>query len=263
MPEVTRYPAGTPSWVDLGSPDPDASATFYGELFGWTVEEAGPVEETGGYRMCRLGDKYVAGLGPLMGEGQPPSWTTYISVDDADATTSKVTEAGGQVLVAPMDVLTAGRMAVLMDSVGAAFSIWQPGEHIGAQLVNEPGTLCWNELTTRDADAAKSFYAHVFGWTWQRMDPEGPEYWLIQVGDRPSGGLMPMIGDEWPADLPSHWMTYFAVDDTDASAARVTELGGSVSVPPTDIPPGRFAVVNDPHGAVFSILKLERPDPAP
>lgn len=264
MPEVTKYPAGTPSWVDLGSPDPDASASFYSDLFGWTVEDAGPVEETGGYRMCMLRDKYVAGLGPLMGEGQPPSWTTYVSVDDADKTAARVTEAGGQVLVEPMDVMTAGRMAVFMDSVGAAFSIWQPADHIGAQLVNEPGALCWNELTTRDADTAKSFYSQVFDWTWQGMDlGGGTEYWMFQVAGRASGGLMPMVGDEWPADLPSHWMTYFAVDDADASAARVTELGGIVMVPPTDIPPGRFSVVNDPHGAVFTILKLTQADPAP
>jgi uncharacterized protein len=263
MPEVTKYPAGTPSWVDLGSPDPDASASFYGDLFGWTIVEAGPVEETGGYRMCHLRDKIVAGLGPLMGEGQRPSWTTYVSVDDADKTAARVTEAGGQVLVEPMDVMAAGRMAVFVDPTGAMFSIWQPGETIGAQLVNEPGTLCWNELATRDAETAKSFYSHVFDWTWQRMDGDGPEYWMFEVSSRVSGGLMPMVGDMWPADLPSHWMTYFAVDDADVSAARVTELGGSVIVPPTDIPPGRFAVVNDPHGAAFSILKLKQADPAP
>ena len=162
-----------------------------------------------------------------MGEGQPPSWTTYVSVDDADKTAARVTEAGGQVLVEPMDVMAAGRMAVFMDPTGAAFSIWQPGETIGAQLVNEPGTLCWNELATRDAEAAKTFYSHVFDWTWQPMAVDGPEYWMIEVGGRVSGGLMPMVGDMWPADLPSHWMTYFAVDDADASAARVTELGGS------------------------------------
>ena len=263
MPEVTKYPAGTPSWVDLGSPDPDAAASFYGDLFGWKVVQVEPVEETGGYRMCHLRDNIVAGLGPLMGEGQPPSWTTYVSVDDADKTAARVSEAGGQVLVEPMDVMAAGRMAVFMDPTGAVFSIWQPGETIGAQLVNEPGTLCWNELATRDAETAKNFYSHVFDWTWQPMAVDGPEYWMFEVGGRVSGGLMPMVGDMWPADLPSHWMTYFAVDDADASAAKVTELGGNVSVPPTDIPPGRFAVVSDPHGAVFSILKLDQADPAP
>jgi predicted enzyme related to lactoylglutathione lyase len=202
-------------------------------------------------------------MGPLMGEGQPPSWTTYVSVDDADKTAARVTEAGGQVLMEAMDVMAAGRMAVFMDPTGAAFSIWQPGETIGAQLVNEPGTLCWNELATRDAGAAKTFYSHVFDWTWQPMAPGGPEYWMLEVAGRVSGGLMPMVGDMWPADMPSHWMTYFAVDDSAASATQVSELGGAVMVPPTDIPPGRFAVVNDPHGAVFSILKLNQADPAP
>jgi predicted enzyme related to lactoylglutathione lyase len=262
MPDVTRYPAGTPSWVDLGTPDIDAAASFYGALFGWNVVEAGPVEETGGYRMAFLRDKPVAGLGPLMTDGQPTAWTTYISVDDADKAAAAVAEAGGQTLVAPMDVLTVGRMAVCTDPAGAAFAVWQPRDHIGAGIVNEPGALCWDELTTRDADAAKEFYSHVFGWTWQPMPVDGITYWMFEAGGRVAGGLMTM-DDQWPADVPAHWMVYFSVADCDASAAKVADLGGSVSVPPTDIPPGRFAVVNDPHGAVFSVIALVQADDGP
>jgi uncharacterized protein len=262
MAEVTKYPPGTPSWVDLASPDIEGSARFYSKLFGWQVNEAGPVEETGGYRIATLRDKSVAGMSPPMGgEGQPPAWNTYISVDDVDKTTAFVSDNGGQVLMGPMDVMDAGRMAVYMDPTGAVVSAWQPGNHIGAQLVNEPGALSWNELATRDVDRAKEFYSNVFGWTWQPMD-ESQSYWMLEVNGRVSGGLMPM-GDQFPPEVPNHWMVYFAVADTDASAEKAKGLGATVMVPPTDIPPGRFAALTDPQGAAFTIIKLEQPDGAP
>jgi uncharacterized protein len=261
MAEVTKYPPGTPSWADLGTPDIDASARFYSGMFGWQIDEVGPVEETGGYRIATLRGKRVAGLGPLMGEGQPTAWSTYIAVDDADKTAALVGDNGGQVLMAPMDVMQAGRMAVFMDPTGAAFSIWQAGDTIGAELVNEPGTMSWNELATRDAERAKEFYASAFGWTWQAMD-EGESYWMLLVNGRVSGGLMPM-GDQFPPEVPAHWMVYFAVDDADASADKAKSLGGTVMVPPTDIPPGRFSVIQDPQGAAFTVIKLLQPDPAP
>ncbi len=262
MPEVTKYPPGTPSWGDLGTTDVDASARFYRGLFGWSVEEAGDPELTGGYRMATLQGKPVAGIGPMMSEGQPPAWTTYITVDDADKTAAQVAEAGGQTLLEPMEVLTVGRMAIFLDPTGAAFAVWQPRDHIGAGLVNDPGAMCWNELTTRDVEAAKAFYSQVFGWTWEAMPMEGFTYWMFQVGGRGVGGLMTM-DDNWPAEVPAHWMLYFAVDDCDASAAKAGELGGNVSVPPTDIAVGRFSVLNDPHGAVFSVIKLNETDTGP
>jgi predicted enzyme related to lactoylglutathione lyase len=262
MPEVTRYPAGTPSWADLGTPDVDTSVRFYQGLFGWSIEEAGDPELTGGYRMAMLRDKAVAGIGPIMNEGQPPAWTTYITVDDADKTAAQVAEAGGQALFEPMDVLTVGRMGMFLDPTGSAFAVWQPRDHIGAGLVNEAGAMCWNELATRDAEAAKAFYSQVFGWTWEGMPMDGITYWMFQVDGRVVGGVVTM-DENWPAEVPAHWMVYFNVDDCDASAAKAAELGGSVSVPPTDIPVGRFAVINDPHGAVFSMIKLEQADPGP
>lgn len=259
MPQVTSHQPGTPSWVDLGSPAPDESEAFYGPLFGWEFTEPGPVEETGGYRMATLEGKSVAGLGAQQNPG-PPYWTTYVSVDDADLAAKKVEEAGGQVLVPAMDVMTAGRMAVFTDSGGAPFSVWQPGEHIGAEIVNEPGTLVWNELTTREVATSKAFYQAVFGWHPNEMDMgEHGTYVEWQLDGRGIGGMQPMEGDMWPASLPNHWMTYFAVDDTDATAEQAQQLGGKVSVPPTDIPPGRFAVLNDPHGAVFSVIKMSPP----
>ena len=259
MSTVTEYAPGTPNWIDLSSPDLDATAGFYGSLFGWDCTEAGDPAETGGYRMFQQGGHIVAGLGPLQENSGPPSWTTYVSVADADATAAKIADAGGTVLVPPMDVMAAGRMAVAMDPTGAAFSIWQPGETIGAELVNEPVSLSWNELNTRDPEAAESFYRAVFGWTANRNDMGGgATYTEWQLDGRSVGGMIDMRG-RVPEQIPAHWLTYFAVDDTDATVARVTELGGQVMVPAMDIEPGRFAVVADPNGAFFAVMKMNAP----
>lgn len=253
MPEFASYPPGTPCWVDLGSPDTDASAAFYGSLFGWTREV---IPEAGGYGILSLNGKTVGGLGPLMGEGQPPSWSTYVCVDDVDKTAEAVAGAGGRVLAPPMDVMTAGRMAVFMDPTGAAFSSWQPGETKGAELANEPGAFCWNELNTRDVPAASAFYPAVFGWTVKTSDPEaGMQYYEFERDGQSIAGMMPMP-DMVPAEVPAHWLTYFAVADTDASVARVQELGGTLLAGPIDIPAGRFAVVAGKHGEAFGIIKM-------
>lgn len=255
MTERASYEPGVPCWVDLGSPDPAAAAAFYSGLFGWEVAAPGPVEETGGYMMATLGGKNVAGLGPQQNPDVPPYWMTYVSVDDVEKTAAIAAQTGATIVVDPFDVLDAGRMAVLIDPVGAALSLWEPRNHIGAQVVNEPGALSWNELTVRDVDTAKAFYAAVFGWEAQSDPLASGNYFEFKLSGKSVAGMMPMT-DDWPADMPSHWMPYFATDDTDATAAKVNELGGSVPVPPTDIPPGRFAVLNDPHGAVFSVIRF-------
>jgi len=263
MTERDNYQAGTPSWTDLGSPDIAASAEFYGRLFGWDVAEPGG-PETGGYRMCMLKGKPVAGIGPAQAEGVPPWWTTYISVDDADATAKTVEDAGGKVLAPPMDVMTAGRMAVFADPAGTTFSVWQPGDHHGAGLVNEPGSMTWNELATRDLATAKAFYTKVFGWEVEEADMGGgTTYTLWRLpGTEPGtgiGGAMEM-GDQFPAGVPDHWMVYFEVADCDASAAKVQELGGKIVMEPMDIPNvGRFAVCDGPHGETFSIITSVAP----
>jgi predicted enzyme related to lactoylglutathione lyase len=251
--EMDRYEPGVPSWVDLGSPDPAGAAEFYGALFGWDAPEGPP--EAGGYRIATVGDRRVAGIGPATNPG-PPVWATYVNVESADETAAKVRAAGGQVLVEPMDVLDVGRMAVFVDPVGAVFSVWQPGTHPGAELVNEPGTWSWSELVTTDTEASKSFYADVFGWTPSSQDA-GPmgEYTEWQIGGRSVGGMMPKP-PQMPAEVPPHWNVYFAVEDTDRAVARVTELGGAVVMPPMDIEPGRFAVVSDPTGATFNVIAL-------
>jgi predicted enzyme related to lactoylglutathione lyase len=257
MPEMTKYAPGTPSWVDLGTPDPADASRFYSGLFGWSITDGPP--EAGGYRMCMLDGKPVAGLGPQMNTDMPPWWTTYISVADADETAAAIKADGGTVMMDPFDVLDVGRMAVAADPAGAVFSIWQPRLHAGAGIVNEPNTMCWNELTTREPQHSVEFYGAVFGWTAKLLPMPGVDYTEFHIGDRGVAGMMPMVGDAWPAEIPNHWMVYFAVDDCDAAASLVEELGGKVVVPPTDVPPGRFAVLNDPQGAVFSLIALRPP----
>jgi predicted enzyme related to lactoylglutathione lyase len=255
MPE---YAPGTPSWVELSSPDTDASAAFYGELMGWSATEPGPVEETGGYRMFQQGDKRIGGLMGHMQEGQPTAWSTYVSVADADETAAKVKDAGGQVVVEPMDVMDIGRMAFFSDPTGAVFGIWQPKTFAGADLVNEPNSLCWNEVLTRDAEADKAFYSHVFGWRATRPEMEGaPEsYSIWQVDGDNVGGLMEMDDEYFPPEIPPHWNVIFAVADCDATAAKASELGGTVEHGPMDMPIGRFASLVDPQGGHFTVMQL-------
>jgi predicted enzyme related to lactoylglutathione lyase len=252
--KVTEYRPGTPCWVDLASPDIAGSTAFYTALFGWTARTA---PDSGGYTIFHKGDDPVAAVGPLPSEGQPPAWTWYAATTDADQTTRLVEAAGGKVLAAPFDVSDQGRMAVYLDSTGTPFSVWQARTFIGARLVNEPDAFSWNELMSRDTEAAIEFYGRVLGWAPKvSQDPETP-YVEFQLDGRSVAGMMPMVGDQWPAELPDHWMVYFTVTDVDAAAARIPELGGAVSVPPSDIPGvGRFAVVGDPGGAYFSIITM-------
>lgn len=251
--EMTQYANGVPSWIDLGTPDIGRASDFYSGLFGWQIDEGPP--EAGGYRLCMLRGKPVAGLGPHMNPG-PPFWATYVSVADADATAATVAANGGTVLVPPMDVMDVGRMAVFMDPNGAAFSVWQPRAHIGAVIVNEPGTLCWNELMTTDVEGSKAFYAAVFGWSGVTHGEGVGAYTELSVDGRAIAGMMerPL---EMPAEMPPFWGVYFAVADTDAAVARTVELGGQVIIEPREIEPGRFAVVMDPTGAAFNVLALK------
>jgi uncharacterized protein len=259
MSERTSYTPGTPCWADLGTPDIEGAAGFYGGLFGWSVPEGENSEQTGGYRQAMLRDKPVAGVMPLMQEGQPPAWTAYVSVEDADATTAEVREAGGMVMAEPMDVMDLGRMAVFADTTGAAFGVWQPGTFIGAQVVNEAGAVVWNELNTRDPEAAKAFYGSVFGWSFEEREFETGKYTSIKVGEDAVGGMIDITGRA-PDEVPAHWLVYFAVEDAAATIEQATGSGGEVVFGPQDIAEvGRIAVLKDPYGAVFALIK---PDPA-
>lgn len=247
--------AGMPCWTDLASPDVAASRRFYEGLFGWTSTVA-QEPEAGGYTTFLKDGKAVAAAGPLMGEGQRSAWMTYFATEDADATTARVEGAYGKILMRPMDVMGYGRMAVFLDPSGAAFAIWQAGSMPGEETSGVPGARSWNELRTRDTDGAKSFYGNVFAWRGRDLRSESGDYLytVFEVKDAATGGMMPLAGDR-AQDVPPHWMVYFEVADPEAAAARSAELGGSVLVPPIDSGAGRIAVLVDPHGAHFSVIK--------
>jgi uncharacterized protein len=249
----TPWPAGTPCWVDLGVGDIQRAIAFYTAQFGWQVEQGGP--ETGGYSMASLEGRSVAGIGPKVGPPDTPAaWTTYLATEDADATAAKIKGAGGQVVMDPMDVMDVGRMAIAVDTTGAAFGIWQARAFSGAQIANVPGALTWSEQMSRDFEGAKAFYAAVFGYEFGDMSSEGFSYATLLLGGHEVGG----IGQypEGSGEVPAAWSTYFATDSTDASVAQVTKGGGSVIRPAEDSPYGRIATVADDQGAVFSLISM-------
>jgi uncharacterized protein len=259
MPEKTTHAPGTFCWIDLGTPDQDAAGEFYGALFGWRQQEDENAEQTGGYRVATLRDQAIGGVMKLMEEGQPPAWSSYVCVEDLDATVARAREAGGNVMFEPMDVLDYGRMAFIVDPTGAALGLWQPGRNKGAGLVNETGAMNWHELNTRDVPAAKEFYADVFGWSFEDSEFEGAgTYTAIKLGDQAVGGILD-VTERVPAEVPAHWLVYFGVDDADASVEVAKQNGGEVPAGPFDIAEvGRIAVVKDPWGAVFAVIQ---PDP--
>jgi uncharacterized protein len=253
MPEIDEFQPGLPSWADLSSPDPDESASFYGELLGWEAKEGENPEETGGYRIFAKEDKQIAGLMEIQNEGQPPSWNTYISVSDADEVAQKVKDADGEVIVEPMDVMDLGRMAFFADPTGAAFGVWQAKEHKGADVVSEPGATAWHQVNTRDPEKALEFYKQVFGWEDERLDTGGADYWQWETDGKLVGGMLRM-GDDFPDEVPAHWIVYFAVEDADAATEKAKEGGATVRVEPFDIEAGRVAIFTDPHGAAFALI---------
>ena len=256
MGERTSHPPGAFSWVDLSTSDPAAAKQFYGGLFGWEFDDL-PVGDGAVYTMCQLGGKSVCAISAQQeqerAQGVPPHWNNYVTVADVDASAAKAPELGGNVLVEPFDVLDAGRMAVVADPTGAVFSMWEPRGNIGAELVNAPGALTWNELATTDVDRALEFYRELFGWELEDMEGSPMRYVMIRNGDRSNGGIRPLA--EMEKGVPPHWLPYFATAAVDDTAARADELGGRVLMPPVTVPAGRFAPIADPQGAVFAVFE--------
>ncbi|GGS56832.1 glyoxalase [Planobispora rosea] len=254
MSERSGYRPGVPCWVELASPDAAASARFYRELFGWdAVFDEEPRQ--GGYGRFTLRGRFVAGLEPRFGRGVQAMWHTYVAVDDAAAAADRVRAAGGTVVAEPVKIMERGVLAAFHDPSGAFFAVWQAGEDHGAQLAGEPGTFGWTELSARDTAVAKTFYARVFGWGAEDTGTGGVEYVEWQAHGRRVAGMAPM-GPNVPPEVPSHWRTYFVVEDADATVARVRQLGGKVFSEPVNTHAGPVAVVADPQFAPFAVIAL-------
>jgi uncharacterized protein len=248
------WPNGTPCWVDVLVTDSGAARAFYSGLFGWDIQDGPP--EAGGYLMCMLNGRTAAAISPKQEDNPfPNAWSTYLASDDVDATVARATEAGGQFMMEPMDVMSAGRIAFAMDPAGAPYGIWQAGDHLGVGVYNEPGALVWNELMTRDYEGAKAFYGTVFGYTYDEMDGDFTYSTIQRAGD---GKVVAGVGEldaSVPADVPASWGVYFMVEDCDASVARAVELGATIVREPADTPFGRMAPVVGPQGEAFSLIQ--------
>jgi len=244
------YPPGTPNWIDLGTTDIAGAASFYGRLFEWTHEDFGP--DMGNYGMFFKDGKQVAGVNPTLDADRGAAWVTYFSVPDADDVAARVEANGGKVIFAPMDVADQGRMAVFTDPTGAFFSIWQAGMHTGAELMNAPGSLTWNELSTVDIEGAKAFYSTVLPLGTRSVSMgEGAPYTLFEAGGRTVAGAL----DASAGGGLSMWTVYFAVEDCDAMFAAALAFGATAIAAPEDSPAGRFGFLSDPQGGAFAILK--------
>jgi predicted enzyme related to lactoylglutathione lyase len=253
MTEVTQHEPGAFSWAELATSDAAGAKAFYTKLFDWSFMDS-PAGPDMVYTTLQKGGKAVGALYQT-GKDQaamPPHWNAYFTVKSADESAKTAADAGGKIAMAPFDVMTFGRMAVVQDPQGAFFSLWEPRDHIGAERIGETGATCWCELDTTDTDAAERFYTKVFPWTAKKS----PEYTEWQLGGTSIGGMM-KIPKEW-GPVPPNWLVYFMVDDVDQAVAKATGLGAAPIVPGMDIPNmGRFAVLKDPQGAVFALFAVK------
>ncbi|MDN3295063.1 VOC family protein [Streptomyces ficellus] len=259
---MAAFTEGTPCWVDVLLPDLEAGKRFYGELFGWTFDEDSG-EAYGHYTNAYSDGKRVAGLAPKRDGRMPTVWGVYFATPDIEAATRTIREAGGQVIMNPTPVGTFGTMAQAVDPGGAVFGLWEAGEHTGFEKQGEPGSFCWTEVYTRDKDAVDAFYETIFGFQVRDLDDASIDFrvWSpagTQPTDETAIGGRSVITDAFPAEMPAHFLTYFAVDDCDDTAALATRIGGRVTEPPFDTPYGRIAVIADNQGAVFAVLAEPR-----
>jgi hypothetical protein len=252
MGERTEHTPGTFSWTDLTTTDQAGAKVFYSGLFGWAADDR-PVGDGIVYSMQQIDGKSVGAISPQPDAqreaGVPPMWNSYITVASADESAAKASELGATVHAPPFDVMDAGRMAVIQDPQGAFFMVWEPKATIGAELVNVPGALCWNELYTTDIDGAKGFYGGLFGWEFQQFEQSPDPYFVVMNQGRGNGGVRGLA----QPDMPPNWLVYFAVPDIDAGIGKVGELGGSNMMGPIDIGIAKVGIVRDPQGATFAL----------
>jgi uncharacterized protein len=261
MQEAPEYKPGTFCWVELATSDGVAAKSFYTQMFGWDYEDMsmGP---DGVYSVLKLNGKDVGGLYQLTpdmtAQGIPTHWLSYVSTTSADESAAKAKALGATIIFGPVDVSTVGRMAVIQDPAGAVFALWQAKDDSGSVIYNVPGSLTWNELGTNDPEKAGEFYSNLFGWTREPFTGSPIEYTMFKNGDRGAGGMYRITPEMGP--IPPHWLVYFAVDDCDAKVKKATELGARVMKPADNIQGvGRFAILIDPQGAAFAIIKLDNP----
>jgi predicted enzyme related to lactoylglutathione lyase len=258
--QVTAPPApGTFCWADLGTTDVTNAKRFYAGLFGWTFRDT-PMSQDRSYTIFQLDGRDVVAAYELSpdqrAQGVPPMWLNYITVASADEAARRAAALGANVMMGPFDVMDVGRMVLIADPTGAVVALWEARAHMGSGVADEPGTACWHELATHGVDRAREFYGRLLGWTPKVQEMGGVLYTIAMLGDQQVCGMFEMPSA--CAGTPPYWATYFAVADCDASAATAKRLGGLVKVPPTDIPTvGRFAVLQAPDGAVFSIIRLQ------
>ncbi len=259
MPVVDSYPPGIFCWVELAAADADKAKRFYQELLDWEATDI-PMGAAGTYTILSYGGKQVGALYQMRpekrNEGGPAHWLSYVAVSNADAAAAKAEGLGAKLLSPAFDVGDAGRMAMIEDPTGAEFAVWQANKNHGAQLVNEPNSVCWNELQTTDLTKAEKFYDDLFGWKAKYGQGAAiDQYVEFQNGPRSAGGMLE-IQEEW-GDYPASWVVYFAVADLDASIAKAKELGGEEMMPPLEIEGvGRFSYLKDDDGAAFCLIQL-------
>jgi len=252
MPDRSSHPAGAFSYAELATSDLDAARAFYSRIFGWQFHDS-PLPMGGVYSMAKLRGRTAAAAFVPPQEQGPPHWNSYVTVASVDETAERAGGLGATVVAPPFDVMESGRMTVVQDPGGAFINFWEARADIGAEVVNEHGSLTWNELATRDPEAAERFYRDLLGWEFTRIEQAPFPMWTISLGGRGNGNMRQM-GAETPEGVPPHWLVYFAVDDVDAALAAARDGGGTVLVPPMQVPAGRFAVLTDPQGAAFAVF---------
>ncbi len=252
MPAPTLV-VGAPCWIDLYSSDTDKATDFYGQLFGWTTESAGP--EFGGYFTFLKDGKHIGGCMHNDGQqGYPDAWTVYLATDDIERTVADAAAKGGQVHLAPMAVADNGTMAMVADPGQGAIGVWQPGTQKGFEVRNETGTAAWFELHTREYAATVDFYRDVFKWdAHSASDTHELRYTTLGKDEGALAGIMD-ASEFMPEGSPAAWSIYFEVDDIDGALEQIVELGGKVLQPAEDTPYGRLAQAADPTGTLFKLL---------
>jgi len=254
--KVDKTAQGIPSWIELMTSDENAAVRFYDDLFGWAddpQEVPGEDGNGGTYHLATLGGDNIAGIGTEGQPGVPPHWSVYFAVDNVEAVAGKVPAAGGQVIVPPMDVMDLGRMAIVADPTGGSVGLWEAKLHKGFGRRNEPGAVTWCELLTDDSAKASAFFTSILGVPATEMPMGDHGYTMLGPDQQQGAGIMSKTPEM--TSIPTMWGVYFEVADTDAAVAKARDLGATVMQEPTDIMPGRFAMLLDPQGAVFGIIK--------